>query len=103
MLEALERTSMSTATPTGTHLTTISDHRLSRNAHLDPVIGLSKLTGRFRLLVIGLAPSHPIVQQSKAVASVKFQSEHRDFTKNVVRGSKKKVRYLTSFTGCSVR
>lgn len=45
----------------------------------------------FRLMVIGLAPSHPIVVHSKPVKEIKFQSEHRDFSKNVVRGAKKRV------------
>jgi hypothetical protein len=42
------------------------------------------------LMVIGLAPSHPIVLQKKPIKEVKFQSEHRDFSKNIVRGAKKK-------------
>lgn len=43
-------------------------------------------------MVIGLAPSHPLVSKKMPIKAVKFQSEHRDFTKNVVRGAKKRVR-----------
>ena len=54
-------------------------------------------------MVIGLAPSHPVVQQKKLVKEIKFQSEHRDFTKNVVRGAKKRVRVdLHSVTSVDV-
>lgn len=48
------------------------------------------------LMVIGLAPSHPILTLHKSIKEIKFQSEHRDFTKNSVRGSKKKVRFLVA-------
>lgn len=50
------------------------------------------------ILVLGLAPSHPIVQKQLTVTEVKFESDTRDLSKNVVRGAKKKVRHFAIFS-----
>lgn len=40
--------------------------------------------------MIGLAPSHQILQQNKTIDSINFQSNKKDLSKNIVHGAKKK-------------
>lgn len=50
--------------------------------------------GILRLFVVGLAPSHELLQLGKEVKQVDFVIEDKDLSKNSVRGTKKKVRVL---------